>query len=320
MGSHAGASVAVHVPAKINLFLAVRGRRADGYHEVASVYQTVAVHDVLRCSLRGPRGMGHHPSARGQMGLHLVHDAGAAVPTGMDNLVVRAAVLLGARTGIAAAPATATDGGPITYMELSKRIPVAGGMAGGSADAAAALIALNELWRTDLPRDDLRALAADLGADVPFCVVGGTALATGTGTNFAQVLCRGVFHWVIGIGADPLPTADVYRAWDAHCSPSQVEPDAVLAALRAQDAIALGAALYNDLQPAAFHLLPRLREDREALLDAGALGATVSGSGPTLLALCADLAHAHRVAGEVQARFADALVATSPAGAPLVAR
>lgn len=326
----AGGCVEVAAPGKINLFLGVRGRRPDGYHEVATVLQTIGIRDVLRCGLVGLPGRGHHPSSRRLMRVRLTHDAGPEVPDGADNLVLRAAAVLGLQAGIldeasvprAAARAWAAgrlhddasgEPSPLTLLSLRKSIPVAGGMAGGSADAAAALLGLNALWGLGLARDELRVLAAQLGSDVPFCVVGGTALATGRGVDFVQVLCRSTFTWVVCRAAEVLPTAAVYEAWDARCTPGGEEPDAVLAALRTGDAEALGAALHNDLEPAAFSLLPRLEVDRDALLDAGALGAVVSGSGPTLLALCTDRAGAEALAARVAPRFVDAVVAESPA-------
>lgn len=316
-----GACVSVRVPAKVNLFLAVRGLRSDGYHELVTVLQTVGLHDELRVGVVGPPGRGHHPATRRRMGLELwTHDA-AGVPDSDDNLAVRAASALGAASGMIDVRPVGVDRAgestrPRTVMDLRKSIPVAGGMAGGSADAAAALLALNELWGCGLDRDQLRRIGAELGTDVPFCVVGGTALATGRGTAVAQVLCRGTFHWVIATSTEPLSTAEVYRSWDDCCEPSQIEPDAVLAALRSQDAEALGAALHNDLHEATFALRPSLRDDRQALLDAGALGAVVSGSGPTLLALVRSPAAGEQLAAAVAGRFARTVVASSPAGGP----
>jgi 4-diphosphocytidyl-2-C-methyl-D-erythritol kinase len=316
-----GACVRVRVPAKVNLFLAVRGLRSDGYHELVTVMQTVGLHDELRVGVVGPPGRGHHPAARRRMGVELWTGDTEGLPCVGENLAVRAAGALGSATGTIEVTAVEADRPVVgtevrTVIDLRKEIPVAGGMAGGSADAAAALLALNELWGCALDRDALRELAADLGSDVPFCVVGGTALATGRGTALAQVLCRGTFHWVIGTAAEPLSTAAVYRSWDERCTPSEVEPDAVLAALRNQDAEALGAALHNDLQEAAFALRPSLAEDRQALLDAGALGAVLSGSGPTMLALAPSRAAAEALAAAVEGRFTRTVVASSPAGGP----
>lgn len=308
------ARVRVRIPAKINLFLAVRGRRDDGFHEIVTVFQTVALHDEVEAALEGESVF--HPAARRLMSLEFEHDGGALVPDDRSNLAVRAACALARTIGVERIDEADSDSGPVTRLRLTKRIPVAAGMAGGSADAAATLVALNRLWDCDLDRDEIRAIAERLGADVPFCVVGGTALATGTGAATAQVLCHGTFHWVVGVHDVPLATADVYRAWDAVAVPSQVEPDAVLQALRTRDAEALGAALHNELEPATFHLRPALREARDALLEAGALGAVVSGSGPTVVGLASDAASAATIAEQVGGRFARVHVVTSPAGGP----
>lgn len=316
-----GPCVSVRVPAKANLFLAVRGVRKDGYHELVTVMQTVSLYDRLRVAVVGPPGQGHHPASRRRMGVELWHDALEGLPGGEDNLAVRAALALGEAAGVldvtAVRDATARSGAR-TVIDLDKRIPVAGGMAGGSADAAGALTALNRLWGCELSKDDLRDVAAELGSDVPFCVVGGTALATGRGSALAQVLCRGTFHWVVCQSEEPLSTADVYASWDEHCKPSEIEPDAVLHALRTQDAVALGAALHNDLEAAAFALRPELEDHKKALLDAGAVGAVLSGSGPTLLALTEDAAAARVLAERVGDRFRGVTVAKSPAGGPEV--
>lgn len=316
-----GACVTVRVPAKLNLFLAVRGVRGDGYHELVTVMQTVGLHDELRVGVVGPPGRGHHPATRRHMGLELWTGDAGGMPAVGENLAVRAARALGSATGtidVTALEGAQEVGGtaPRTVIDLRKEIPVAGGMAGGSADAAAALVALNELWNCSFDRDQLREIGAELGSDVPFCVVGGTALATGRGTALAQVLCRGTFHWVVATSDRPLSTPEVYRSWDERCTASEIEPDAVLAALRAQDAEALGAALHNDLQEAAFVLRPELREQREALLDAGALGAVLSGSGPTLLALVESASAARELAARAEPDYSRTYAASSPAGGP----
>ena len=330
--AHEAARISVRVPAKLNLFLVVRGLRDDGFHELVTVFQTVSLFDHVKVGLIGPPGQGHHPAARRRMRLRLWHDAGPEVPAGPENLAVKAARALGDRAGVIdlafvderavrpADPETEPPQTPYTVIDLRKGIPVAGGMAGGSADAAAALVALNELWKTDLSRDDLRRIGADVGSDVPFCLVGGTALATGRGTALAQVLNRGTFHWVVCTSPEPLSTAAVYRAWDEHCRVNEVEPDAVLAALRNQDAEALGAALHNDLEAAAFALRPELEDGKKRLLDAGALGAVLSGSGPTLLGLAESAAVAQQIADAVRPHFATVTVATSPAGGPEFSR
>lgn len=329
-------AVRMRVPAKVNLFLAVRGRRPDGMHEIASVMHTVGLFDEITARLEGRLGVCFHPASRRAMDIVFEHDAGAALPDDASNLAVRAARLLASRIGVGGAgdaggsgPRTASaprapeatpdaspQAPPATYLRLDKRIPVAAGLGGGSADAAATLAALDLLWNAELSRDEMRTLAAELGADVPFCVTGGTALATGTGVTTAQVLARGNYWWVVGISDEGLETATVYRTWDEVGSPSRVEPDAVLHALRTGDEEALGAALHNDLDQAVFHLRPELDGAREAMLAAGALGAVVTGSGPTLVALAVDEPHARSIAATVRGRFDRVEIARSPAAGP----
>ncbi len=313
--SAAPTRVRVRIPCKVNLFLAVRGSRPDGYHDLVTVFQTVSIHDTVLAQLDGSPTSAH-PAARRLMELAFTLDGSMPLPADDDNLAVRAARLLMSAVGVGTAGTNGSPGVPVTRLHLSKRIPVAAGMAGGSADAAATLVALNHLWSAELDRDVLRELGSELGADVPFCVSGGTALATGTGATTAQVLTRGVYHWVVGISEQPLATADVYRAFDDVAVPSEVEPDAVLQALRTGDAEALGAALHNDLEVAVFHLRPELREHRDALVQAGALGAVVSGSGPTMMGLAVDAQHAAELAEAFAGRFDRVEIAVSPAGGP----
>lgn len=333
------AHVRVRVPSKVNLFLTVQGLRSDGYHELVTVLQTVSLHDTVVAHL-DRSGASAHPAVRRFMELAFTAEGRDGIPLDGSNLAVRAArclmdhIGIGAATGAtlggdggagsdaasarlaAASGPCAATGTPVTRLHLTKRIPVAAGMAGGSADAAAALVALNHLWQADLDLDELRTLAASLGSDVPFCVGGGTALATGTGIATAQVLTRGTYHWVLGITEQPLSTPEVYRAFDQVGVHSDVEPDAVLQALRTGDDEALGAALHNDLEVAAMHLRPALVAKRDRLLGAGALGAIVSGSGPTVVALARSAQHAVQIAGEVDGVFDRVEIALSPAGGP----
>lgn len=318
MGGSAPAHVRVRIPSKVNLFLRVKGVREDGYHELVTVLQTLSIHDTILAELE-VAGASAHPAARRFMELDFRIDGHDGLPLGDGNLAVRAARCLMEHLGIGTCQADGAHDVPVTRLHLTKRIPVAAGMAGGSADAAGALVALNHLWQAELDRGELRRLAATLGADVPFCVGGGTALATGTGTATAQVLSRGTYHWVVGISDAPLSTVDVYGAFDEVGIASDVEPDAVFQALRTGDAEALGAALHNDLEVAAFHLRPELAAKRDALLSAGALGAVVSGSGPTVVGLASNPQDAARIAREVEARFDRVELAESPAGGPEIA-
>lgn len=312
-----GTRVDVRVAAKVNLFLAVRGLRPDGYHELVSIMQTVSLKDSIVAEMDdAPANL--HPAARRHLHVEFSHDGTAGVPDDEDNLVLRAAKLLLKAIGGGDGTKRAGTHTVATRLHLTKSIPVAGGMAGGSADAAATLVALNALWDGGLDRDELRDLGARLGADIPFCVTGGTALATGTGTATAQVLCRGTFHWVVGMSDDPMSTPEVYRTFDEVGTPTEKEPDVVLQALRTGDADVLGASLHNDLETATFHLRPALRDARDAMLDAGALGAIVSGSGPTMIALAADKGQARAIAEQVADRFDRVEVVTSPSGGPTV--
>lgn len=312
-------SLRVRVPAKINLHLAVGPRRPDGYHDVVSVLQTVGLFDTLELALDGDEHWAH-PAARRRMRTSLTltgpdaEGSVSRVPAGPDNLVLVAARRLMAHLGIDGVGAP--EDGPSTRLHLAKRIPVAAGMAGGSADAAAALVGLNRLWGAELDIATLCDVAALVGSDVPFCIEGGTALATGTGTTVARVLNGTTTHWVIGIDRAPLSTADVYAAFDRLAPPAATSPDAVLHALRTGDVDALGESLHNDLEPAAIALRPELEGRRDVMLDAGAVAALISGSGPTVLGLARDAADARRIAAAVAHAFDAVEVATAPAGGP----
>ena len=277
--------VNVRVPAKINLCLAVGPVRDDGYHPLATVYQAVDLHDEVKASPRDDEQI--------TVTVHSdldVRSEVAVVPEDDDNLAVRAARLLRERTG-------STQG---VDLSIRKVIPVAGGMAGGSADAAASLVACNEAWGTGLSRQALEALAARLGSDVPFLLHGGNAIGGGRGETVSPVLARGSYHWVFAMAHDGLSTKAVFAEFDRinadRTVPDPVVPDALLAALRAGDAEALGRALSNDLTEAALSLRPELSDTLSIGIEAGALGAILSGSGPTALFLASDAEHSLDIA------------------------
>jgi 4-diphosphocytidyl-2-C-methyl-D-erythritol kinase len=260
--------VTVRVPAKVNLELRVGPRRPDGFHDLATVFQAVSLHDEISVT---------------RWDEWQVVPAGtyaALIPTDGGNLAVRAARLV----------AEQWDVDEKLSIRIDKDIPVAGGMAGGSADAAATLLACDHLWGLGLMRDELSELAATLGSDVPFPLTGGNAMGSGRGDQLAPVLARGTFHWVFAISDVGLSTPAVYaecdRLRDQSGSATDVpEPQVsseLMAALRSGDPAALGAALHNDLEPAAFSLRPDLKELRDAGVEFGALGGIVSGSGPTV--------------------------------------
>lgn len=299
-----GREVRVRAPGKVNLSLRVGSRRPDGYHPLATVFQAVSLYedvvasasDELRVSVSGPQA--------------------DLVPTDDSNLALRAARALAARTGV-------DDG---VHLHLHKGVPVAGGMAGGSADAAAALLACDAFWGTALPREELHEIAAELGSDVPFLLMGQTAVGSGRGDLLTAALSRGEYHWAFGVRDAGLSTARVYAEFDdlaaGHPEPAVDGDVALLQALRAGDAPAVGALLHNDLQDAAVELAPGLVETLSVAEDAGALGVVVSGSGPTVAALARSRQHALVIAAAMTAAgVADSvLTASGPVpGARLVA-
>jgi 4-diphosphocytidyl-2-C-methyl-D-erythritol kinase len=266
--------VTVRAPAKINLQLVVGAPGPDGYHLLATVFHAVGLYDELTATATAP--------AEGGVQLTVEGDQAELVPLDETNLAVRAATLLARRTG---RPAH-------VRLHLRKGIPVAGGMAGGSADAAAALVACDLLWRTGLAREELQDLGAELGADVPFALIGGTAIGTGRGDILTPALARGDFHWVLAVSGEGLSTPAVYAECDRLRGGRPVlEPrisDRFMQALRSGNAAAVGAELTNDLQEAALSLRPSLRQTLAIGAEYSALGGLVSGSGPTVAFLVAD--------------------------------
>jgi len=269
--------VHVRAPGKINVALRVGEIQEDGFHDVAIAYQAVSLADDVWAQPADDFSVtvdGHVELSR--------------VPLDGSNIAIRAARLLAARTGY--------DGGVRLHVE--KRIPVTGGMGGGSADAAAALVACDALWETGRSRDELLELGAELGADVPFALMGGTAIGTGRGDRLSPALATGSFEWVLVAAGFGLSTPEVYRELDRHrtrhrvdIAPPPLAPEVdveVLQALRAGDAKLLANTMTNDLQPASLHLAPELAEVLELGESNGALAGIVSGSGPTIAFLAAD--------------------------------
>lgn len=278
--------VRVRAPGKINLALRVGRRRPDGYHPLATVFQAVSVYEDLTAT------------AAESLTVTVSGRQADQVPTDGTNLAARAAVLLAEATGVE----------PAVHLHIDKAVPVSGGMAGGSADAAAALVACDTLWGTGLGREELADLASALGSDVPFALLGHTAVGRGRGDLLTAALSRGEYHWALGLRRSGLSTPAVFGAyddlmggggWPEHEEP---EPDrALLHALRAGDPAGVGRALVNDLQDAALELAPGLAETLAVAQDAGALGVVVSGSGPTVAALTRSRQHAVAVAAAMTA-------------------
>ncbi|MFW0786920.1 4-(cytidine 5'-diphospho)-2-C-methyl-D-erythritol kinase [Gordonia sp. CPCC 206044] len=293
-------AVTVRVPAKVNLYLAVGPLRDDGYHDLMTVFQALSLHDDVRVS----------PAT--ELRVATSGEGAGDVPADESNLAAQAVIEVGRRVGRP----------PKVAIDVVKRIPVAGGMAGGSADAAGALVAVANLWHADLDRDELTEIAAGLGSDVPFALRGGTALGTGRGERLMPILARGEFHWVLALSKTGLSTPAVYRELDRlrdNRSESTAEitrPDELMAALTSGDPHVVAPLLRNDLQAAALSLQPTLRRTLRAGVDAGALGGIVSGSGPTCAFLCADATSAVDVAAELSGAGVARAVRTASGPAP----
>ncbi|MEV6115716.1 4-(cytidine 5'-diphospho)-2-C-methyl-D-erythritol kinase [Streptomyces sp. NPDC052109] len=291
-------SVTVRVPAKVNVQLAVGAARPDGFHDLANVFLAVGLYDEvtvtpaddLRITCAGP-------------------DADQ-VPLDTTNLAARAAIALAGRRGIE----------PNVHIHIAKDIPVAGGMAGGSADGAGALLACNTLWGTAASRAELLAICAELGSDVPFSLVGGAALGIGRGERLTALEVGGTFHWVFAMAERGLSTPAVFGEFDrlarGRLIPEPVASAELLEALAKGDVEALAAAVSNDLQPAALSLFPELAGTLDAGRDAGALAALVSGSGPTTAFLARDPASATKIADALRSSGTCRTVRTATAPAP----
>jgi len=265
--------VVVRTPAKVNLQLAVGPLGEDGFHEVTTVFQAISLFDDVSIKL-----------AKQESGTSLTLSGATSggVPIDDENLAIRAAKLMAEKFDLS------TD----LEIHLKKEIPVAGGMAGGSADAAGVIIAMDSLFEIGLSRDEMEVIAAQLGSDVPFGISGGVAIGRGRGDQLTPALSRGNYHWVLALSGQGLSTPAVYQECDRlreglDIARPQVS-DSMMQALRAGDAVALGQALSNDLQAAACSLRPALRLVLDVGRDYGALGGIVSGSGPTVAFLVED--------------------------------
>lgn len=293
--------VTVRVPAKVNLHLAVGGLRADGYHDLSTVFHALSLTDEVTVGLADDPGLVVHGEHRGE------------VPTGQDNLAWRAAHALAQHAG---KPELVTG----LRVAIHKDIPVSAGMAGGSADAAATLVGLAALWRLEISRDELAEVAASVGSDVPFALQGGTALGTGRGERVVPVLSRHTFHWVVAFAEDGLSTPRVYAELDRLRESGKqngvgaAEP--LLEALASGDPRQLALLLGNDLQTAAVSLRPPLRRTLRAGVEAGALAGIVSGSGPSCAFLCPDADAAVRTAAELAGSGACRTVRVASGPAP----
>ncbi|HTW19129.1 MAG TPA: 4-(cytidine 5'-diphospho)-2-C-methyl-D-erythritol kinase [Mycobacteriales bacterium] len=273
-------SITVRVPAKINLHLGVGPLRPDGKHQLHTIYHAVSLYDEVVLE----------PTDDGAVSVVVAGSQVHGVPEGDDNLAVQAVRAVAALAGVT----------PSVRITIRKEIPVGGGLAGGSADAAAALVAADAMWRSGLDRSVLERLAANLGSDVAFLLHGGTALGTGHGEVVSPVLSRGDWHWVLAVAESGLSTPAVYAEFDRRHGSDIADPshaaDGVLAALRSGDVVELGHALRNDLQAPALHLRPNLSKVLAAGKELGAAGGIVSGSGPTVALLTESASESIRIA------------------------
>ena len=269
--------VVARVPAKVNLQLSVGPLGSDGYHEVTTVFQAISLFDDVTVATALP-GSGITISITG--------DTAHGVPVDNSNLAIKAAQLM----------AKTYDLPADLIIKLKKEIPVAGGMAGGSADAAGVIVGLDSLFELGISRDEMESVGSKIGADVPFSICGGVAIGTGRGDQITPALAKGSYNWVLALSGQGLSTPSVYQECDrlreglSIATPQVSEP--LMQALRAGDAKALGKALSNELQSAACSLRPALRLVLDVGVDYGALGGIVSGSGPTVAFLVTDDEHA----------------------------
>lgn len=266
-------SITVKVPAKVNLQLSVGPRESDGYHNLVTVFQAVSIFDEVTLT-KSHEGSGVTIAVTG--------DQTHGVPEDGSNLAAKAAQLIAEKFDFVAD----------VHIEVRKSIPVAGGMAGGSADAAATLVGMDALFKLEASREELLALGSELGSDVPFLILGGTAIGTGRGDQLTAALSRGTYHWVFALSTVGLSTPAVYSECDRMRAEREIAApkvsDALMQALLAADPEAVGQSLINDLQSAASSLRPALTLILEVGRDYGALGAIVSGSGPTVAFLVAN--------------------------------
>jgi 4-diphosphocytidyl-2-C-methyl-D-erythritol kinase len=265
------------VPAKVNLQLAVGPLGNDGFHEVTTVFQAISLFDDVTVETAAENN---------GISIQVTGQTSTGVPSDSSNLAVKAATLMIKNYDL---PSDIN-------IKLKKEIPVAGGMAGGSADAAGVIVGLDSLFELGLSRDEMEMVGSKIGADVPFSICGGVAIGTGRGDQITPALFKGSYNWVLALSGQGLATPSVYaecdRLREGLSISTPVVSEQLMQALRAGDAKALGKSLSNDLQPAACSLRPALRLVLDVGLDYGALGGIVSGSGPTVAFLVKDDEHA----------------------------
>ncbi|MDQ3962556.1 MAG: 4-(cytidine 5'-diphospho)-2-C-methyl-D-erythritol kinase [Actinomycetota bacterium] len=279
-------AVRIRTHGKVNLFLRVLGSRPDGFHEVETILQAIDLYDEIEVSPRSTPGisvdMGFAPTIVGEL------------PDAENNLIARAAEAL----------VEIKDPGSGVDVRVVKGIPIGAGLGGGSGNAAGTLVVLSELWGHGGDRATLHRLASEIGSDVAYCLDGGTALGTGRGEKLTQLAAPEEIWFVLGGSHRSLSTSTIYDVWDEmHGGHEGPRSASMTLALGARDLEEVASLLHNDLERAAFALMPELAVNKDALFDAGALGASMSGSGPTLFGIASDEQHARSIAGRVEERF-----------------
>ncbi len=279
--------------AKVNLFLRVQGSRPDGYHEIETILHGIGLADDIEVVATS--------TGEVEIEMALADHLRGEMPRQEENVIWRAAEVLfqrGARN----------EG---VLVRINKRIPIGAGLGGGSGNAAGALVAFNELWGVGLDNDALLRSAGALGADVPYCIAGGTALATARGDELTPLPAPDSLWFVLGISYEPLYTRDIYELWEALGAGPEVKSAPMTLALGGGDPSEIASLLHNDLESVVVRLRPELLSKKEAMMRAGALGCCISGSGPTVFAIARDEAHATQIADAVTADFDQVLVSSS---------
>ena len=286
-------AIRMQTNAKVNLFLSVLGKRPDGYHEVETILHGIKLSDDIEVG----------PTSTGRVEIDMALDDGlqGELPTQEDNVIFSVATRLIERGAV-------NEG---LHVKLTKRIPIGAGLGGGSGNAAGALVALNELWDTQIAHEELSKIAGLVGADVPYCMGGGTALATGRGEEITSLPAPDDMTFVLGMSDEPLYTRDVYERWETDDTRPEVGSAPITLALGGGDVTEVASLLHNDLEPAIFQLRPELAKKKQILKDAGALGVLVTGSGPTVFGIARDEEHGESVAASVEAHFHRTMVVHS---------
>lgn len=273
------ATLTVRAHAKINVFLRVLNRSVDGYHALETLIVPIDLRDDVSVT------------SADTLTLQVTGERAADVPAGPDNLALRTAAALGEAAGFGPGSMPGAD------IRIHKRIPAAAGMGGGSADAAATLRALNELWDTGLDQTGLSTIASTLGSDVPALLASGAVFATGRGEHVTPVRMPTTW-WVIRPFPFGVRTPDAFAWWDLEGTTGP-DPRVVVAAAEAGNVAPLGSSLFNDLQGPVCARHPEVADVIEAFEEAGAFGAVMTGSGPTVVAVARDLEHATGLAEAV---------------------